>query len=200
MEIKNKRAKRMPRMQEQKMEQTQIIFQKYNYLQTPKDVLEYADKYNGICGEASIASLLDITVKDVFDKGDINRDTFRGFTLQKEMRKILSKLGCASIQKRVSDKHKIPYCDFGIIRVSFGEPEQHWAKTASLSHYIAIKRFKQGRYIYDTAIDVFDGNPVNGVWIEESEYYKIMDDQKMFITSYLELTKMTGKTFFLRRI
>ena len=177
------------------MEQTQIIFQKYNYLQVPMDVLDYAEKYNGICGEAAIAALLDITVKDVFDKGNIDRENFRGFTLQKEMRAILIRLGYSSIQKSVDNKFILPDCDFGIIRVSFGTPEQHWGKTSSLSHYIAIKRFMQGWYIYDNAIDMFDGQKINGIWIDKSEYYKVMKQQNMFVTSYLQLHK-TGENLF----
>jgi hypothetical protein len=51
------------------MEQKQIIFQKYNYLETPTDALEYAEKYNGICGEAAIAALLKTDLKTVFDIG-----------------------------------------------------------------------------------------------------------------------------------
>lgn len=170
------------------MEQKQITINRYNYSQTPPDVLEYAEKYNGICGEASIAALLDMTMKEVFDKGKIDRENFKGFTLQKEIRRILSNLRYSSTQKGVKDKYKLPDCNFGIIRVSFGKPDQHWSKTARDSHYICIRRFNTGIFVYDNAIDIFDDKPVNGVWIEKSEYYKIMEDQDMFITSYLEIT------------
>jgi len=177
------------------MEQTPIIFQNYNYLEVPIDVLEYAEKYNGICGEAAIAALLDMTVKDVFDKGNIDRENFKGFTLQKEIRAILIRLGYSSIQKKIDNKFILPKCDFGIIRVSFGNPKQHWSKTASLSHYIAIKRFMQGWYIYDNAIDMFDGQKINGIWIEKSEYYEVMKQENMFITSYLQLHKTRENLF-----
>lgn len=154
---------------------------------TPCDCLEYGEKYNGICGEAAIAALLETNLKTVFDIGKIDRETFKGFTLQKDMIRILNNLGYTPIQKKATEKYKLPDCNKAIIRVSFGEPNQHWMKTAKLSHYIAIKRFAQGRFVYDNAINEFDGKPVNGVWIEESEYYKVMTNQKMFITSYLEV-------------
>ena len=171
------------------VEQKKLIFHNYNYLKTPQDTLEYAKRLNGICGEAAIAALMDCSLKDVFKAWGIGEDNFRGWTLQKEMKEILDKLGYEAKQKGVKDKDKLPDSDFAIIRVSFGKPEQHWSKTASLSHYIAIKRFQQGWYIYDNAIDLFDGKPINGIWIEKSEYYKVMKDQNMFVTSYLEITK-----------
>lgn len=167
--------------------QEPIIFNHYNYLQVPQDVLVYAEKLNGICGEASISALLECNLKDVFDAWGIGEENFRGWTLQREMRIILNKLGYDSQQLGVKDKTILPDSDFAIIRVSFGNPKQHWSKTASLSHYLAIKRFKQGWYIYDNAIDFFDGKPVNGVWIEKSEYYKVMERQNMFVTSYIQL-------------
>lgn len=168
------------------MEQS-IVFEKYNYIQTPPDVLDYAERLGGICGEAAIAALLNITVKKVFETWGIDEKDFKGFTIQKDMRKILEKFGYDVKQKKVEDKFRLPNCDFGIIRVSFGDLKQHYMITANRSHYIAIQRFQQGRYIYDNAISQFNGNPVNGVWIEESEYYKVMANEKMFITSYLEL-------------
>ena len=166
-----------------------LIFHNYNYLQTPQDTLEYAKRLGGICGPAAIAALLECNLKDVFEKGEIDESQFRGWTLQKEMKAILDKLGYDTKQKGVKDKNKLPDSDFAVIRVSFGKPGQHWSKTASLSHYIALKRFKQGWYVYDNAIDFFDGKPINGIWIERSEYYKVMQDQSMFVTSYLEIKK-----------
>lgn len=168
-----------------------IEFTKYNYIKTPQDTLEYGKRLDGICGEAAIAALLECNLKDVFDAWDIGEDNFRGWTLQKEMKIILSKLGYEVKQRNVKDKNKLPDSDFAIIRVSFGKPDQHWSKTARQSHYLAIKRFMQGWYIYDNAIDFFDGKPINGCWIEKSEYYKVMKDQDMFITSYLEIKKST---------
>jgi len=172
--------------------QKQITFNKYNYLYVPKDVLEYAKKLGGICGQASIASLLKCNIKDVFNAWGTKEENFRGWTLQKEMKEILDKLGYNAKQKGAKDKNKLPNSDFAIIRVSFGKPEQHWSKTASLSHYIAIKRFQEGWYIYDNAIDFFEGKPINGIWIEKSEYYKVMEIEEMFVTSYLEITKKEG--------
>lgn len=171
------------------MMETKLVFHKYNYLETPKDTLEYAARLDGICGEAAIAALMGCNLKDVFEAWGIGEDNFKGWTLQKDMKIILHKLGYEAKQKGIKDKNKLPDSDFVIIRVSFGKPDQHWAKTASLSHYIAIKRFQQGSYIYDNAIDSFDGKPINGIWIEKSEYYKIMKDRGMFLTSYLEITK-----------
>jgi len=165
-----------------------MLFHNYNHLRTPKDTLKYVERLGGICGEAAIAALLDCEVKTVFAAWGINESDFRGWTLQKEMRRILDRLGYDCKQKSVEDKKKLPDSDFAIVRVSFGKPDQHWAKTASLSHYIALRRFVQGWYVYDSAISMFDGKPINGLWIEKSEYCKVIEAEDMFITSYLEVT------------
>ncbi|MFW9875394.1 MAG: hypothetical protein ACFFG0_19990 [Candidatus Thorarchaeota archaeon] len=166
-----------------------ITFDNFNYEQTPEDVREYVEKYNGICGEAVIASLFHITVKEVFEKWGIDMKNFKGFTTEKEMRIILNKFGYKCIRKRVKDKFSIPKCNFGILRVSYGNPKDHWQKIARESHYLGIVRYMQGRYVYDNAINLWDGKPINGVWIHESEYPKWMKAENMFITSYLELIK-----------
>ena len=165
-----------------------VLFDNYSFDPTPNDVLEYAKKLNGICGEASIGALLKINVKDVLDIWGIDEKEFKGFTLQKDMIAILKKAGYSVTQKRVKDKHLLPNCHFGIIRVAFGKPDQHWMKTAKSSHYICIKRFQQGTFVYDNAIYEFDGVSHNGVWIEKFEYYKWMKSEEMFITSYLDIS------------
>jgi hypothetical protein len=170
------------------IEMQKVTFDNYNYLQVPKDVLEYTKRLKGICGEASIASLFECNVKDVFMVWGIGESNFKGWTLQKEMKFIINKFGYDAKQRVIKDKYKLPDADFAIIRVSFGEPNQHWSKTAKESHYLAIKRFKQGWYIYDNSIGEFDGKPINGIWIEKSEYYKWMEANKMFVTSYIEIT------------
>ena len=170
-------------------DQQKIIFRNYNYIQVPQDSLEYAERLGGICGEAAIGALLGCNIKEVFLAWGIGENNFGGYTLQKEMRFILEKLGYSSQQRSVKDKKVLPDTDFAILRVSFGNPSQHWSKTATLSHYLALKRFQQGWYIYDNAIDLFDGKPINGLWIEKSEYPQWMEDQDMFITSYLEIKK-----------
>lgn len=164
-----------------------ITFDNFNYELTPSDVREMCDKYGGVCGESVIASLFHITVKEVFDKWGIEMSKFKGFTTEKEMRVILDKFGYRCIRKRVKDKFSIPKCDFGIIRVSFGNPNDHWHKIARESHYLGVVKYIQGRYVYDNAIDLWDGKQINGVWIHESEYPKWMKVENMFVTSYLQL-------------
>lgn len=171
------------------VEGEKIVINNYNHLRTPQDVLEYIERLGGICGEATIAALMGINVRDVFSVWGIGEENFKGWTTQKEMRVILDRLGYNVKQKRVKDKYRLPNSDFAIIRVSFGNPNQFWLETASVSHYIAIRKFQQGWYVYDSAINLFDGKPINGIWIEKSEYYKVMEEQNMFITSYLEIIR-----------
>jgi hypothetical protein len=73
--------------------------------------------------------------------------------------------------------------------VSFGKPDQHWAKTAGASHYIALRKFPKGIFVYDNCLDKWDGEPINGLWLEKAEYEeKIMKAEDMFVTIYLELS------------
>lgn len=164
-----------------------ILFDNYNYEQTPEDVRTYVDKYKGVCGEAAIAAIFMTTVENVFKKWGIEMSKFRGFTSEKEMKEILKNFRYKAIRKGVKDKYSIPECDFGIIRVSFGKPTDHWQKIARESHYLGVVKFEKGRYVYDNAIDKFDDKVINGIWIHESEYPKWMKAESMFITSYLEL-------------
>lgn len=160
---------------------------------TPKDMLHYTRNVRGVCGECAIAAVLGKTVKEVFQAWGKDEKEFRHYTSQKEMKEILSKLGYAAKQKGVDDPIKMPECDLAIVRVSFGDyktkDKLHWMEVARRSHYIGLKRFRPdglGIYVFDN-FETFDGKETTGLWIETSEYYKVMANEKMFITSYLEL-------------
>jgi hypothetical protein len=161
----------------------------------PQDCLEYTQKIGGVCGLASIAGLLGVNVLDIFNTWEKDSKDFRHFTSQKEMKHILSKCGFKATQKSIGkNKVAIPNIDFGIIRVSFGEQNQHWMITAKNSHYIAIKKMSDDRrYIFDNGFENFNDKPVNGMWIEVSEYWvKIAMQEKMFVTSYLDVKQEGG--------
>lgn len=159
----------------------------------PEDCLEYTKEIIGVCGQASIASILEKDIKDIFDLWGKNPKEFRHFTSQKEMKEILLKCGFVAKQKSIGkNKVDIPEINFGIIRVSYGERNQHWMEIAKRSHYIGIKKMPDGRrYIFDNGFDNFNDKPVNGLWIEVSEYWvKVAMVEKMFVTSYLELNEV----------
>jgi len=120
----------------------------------PDDCLEYTQKIGGVCGLASIAGLLDKRVIDIFNSWSKKPEDFRHFTSQKEMKQIFFTLGFEAKQKSIGkQKIAIPDIDFGIIRVSFGEQNQHWMLTAKNSHYIAIRKMPDGRrYIFNEII------------------------------------------------
>lgn len=168
------------------MKQKKIEFRTYSFSSTPEDYLEHQKRMEGICGLSAIASLLGTSMGEVLEVFGINQDEFKGYTTEKEMRKILGRFGYDVKRRHVKDKHSLPDCDFGIIRVSFGDIDQVWYKTMERSHYVAIKRFERGRFIYDN-LDTFDNQKVNGVWIHEREYPLLMSAENMFVTSYLEV-------------
>lgn len=175
---------------EDKEPESNNVVLEYQYIggfDTPEDLLRTIKEIDGCCGQCAIASILGIKVMDVFEKWGIDLKTFKHHTSQKEMKQILEILGYDSKQRpSPKDKISIPNCDLGIIRVSFGDRNAHWMQIAQNSHYIGIKKFHGRRYIFDN-IQEFDGKPINGMWIEFTEYYKLMMAEKMFITSYLEI-------------
>lgn len=155
----------------------------------PKDCFYYSTEIKGTCAETQIAALLGIDTKDVFKKWGVKEKDFRHDTRQKETKEILSLFGYTTMQKSAkTDKKILSECNLAILRVSFGDPNQHWMLTTKYSHYLALKRMPCGeRYIFDN-FETFDDKQVNGMWIEEQEYYKkIMKTEKMFITSFLEI-------------
>jgi len=148
----------------------------------PTDYIKFIDKVENCCGQLAIASALNISVMRVFKRAGLKRSDLKTGTRQKKMIEILKLLGCDVKQKGVRNRFRFPRVDLAIIRVSFGHPDQHWIKTAKLSHYITLKRFGINHYVLDNV--KVDGRVH---WIELSEYYKVMEADKMFITSYLEL-------------
>lgn len=157
----------------------------------PIDCFEMSMTVDGCCGQCAIAAILDISVIDVFRKWGVSPDNFRHYTSQKEMKEILSRFKYAAVQRSPGkDKIKIPDCDLAILRVAFGDRNAFWMTIAQNSHYIGLKRMPDGsRYIFDN-IKQFDNQKTDGLWIEFSEYYKVMAAEKMFITSYLELRRI----------
>lgn len=154
----------------------------------PQDYSEYHSKVNNCCGELAVAGVLNILVKEVFSKGGVKESDLKKGTSVKNLRIILKKLGFETKQCSVTDKFKIPKCDLAIVRVAFGEPDQHWMKTVKSSHYIALRKFTGMNYYVLDNCAVLDNKEF--VWIEKSEYRKLMVAEKMFVTSYLELKPM----------
>ncbi len=163
----------------------------YKYIgsfKKPEDCRKYSQEIKGCCGQSAIASILGIGVADVFKAWNVKEENFRNCTSQKEMKQILLLFGYKSKQRSVKDKLTFPKCDLAIIRVSFGDRNQHWMEISKRSHYLGLKKMPSGvRYVFDS-FQNFDNKPTNGLWVEHSEYKKVMHNEKMFITSYLELT------------
>lgn len=165
---------------------------------TPSDCRKYTKDVQGVCGECAIAAVLGKTVKDVFSAWGVLEKDFRHYTSQREMKQILSKLGYDAKQKSVESPITIPHCDLAILRVSFGDYKNkdklHWMEIAKKSHYLGLKKMPSGNiYVFDN-FQNFDDKPTNGLWIQISEYYKVMANEKMFITSYLELKQKGGSS------
>lgn len=148
----------------------------------PRGYSKYAEEINNCCGELAIAGLLNISVPKVFEKTGVKiTDLVKG-TSQKRMREILDKLGFNAKQRGVKNKFRLPKSDLAIVRVSFGDPKQHWIETAKKSHYLALKRFGLIYYVLDN-MKIDDKYK----WVERIEYSKVIEADKMFITSYLEV-------------
>jgi len=167
-------------------QQEKIINLNHLYLGSfpiPSGYAKYDVEIKNCCGELAIAGLLNIPVPMVFKKGKIKITDLEKGTSQKKMREILKNLGFKTKQHGVKDKFKIPKCDLAIVRISFGNPKQHWIETAKKSHYLALKKFKSGNYY------VLDNMKIDGKysWIERTEFKKVIEADKIFITSYLEL-------------
>ena len=104
------------------------------------------------------------------------------------MKEIIRSFGFEVKQQGIKNKFSIPKCSLAIVRVSFGNPKQHWIETAKRSHYLALKKFKGNYYVLDN-IKVDGGY----AWVERTEYRKVIENEKMFITSYLELKKFSQR-------
>lgn len=154
----------------------------------PSGYAKYNLEIKNCCGELAIAALLNIPVPKVFKKANIPIADLKKGTLQKKMKEIIRSFGFEVKQHGVKNKFSIPKCDLAIVRISFGNPKQHWIETAKKSHYLALKKFNGNHYILDN-IKVDGGY----AWIERTEYGKIIKNEKMFITSYLELKSVSDE-------
>jgi len=168
----------------------ELEYSKIGNFPLPPDCHDAVKKIQGCCGQCAIAAVLGTSVMYVFNSWEKIITEFRHYTSQKEMKEILACMGYEAIQHSPgADKFKIPIVDLAILRVSFGDPKQHWMITAQNSHYLGLKRMSDGNlYVFDN-IEMFDHEPTNGLWIEYREYYKLMESDKAFITSYLEIIK-----------
>jgi hypothetical protein len=157
---------------------------------TPIDSRKYTKEINGCCGQCAIAAITGKMVKDIFAIWGKKEKDFRHYTSQKEMQSILEMMGLKVKQKPAPDKDKItfPRVDLAVVRVTYADLKEHWTEIARNSHYLGLKRFGTNYYVFDNFTE-FDGKETNGIWIELSEYYKVLMHEKGHITSYLELKK-----------
>lgn len=155
----------------------------------PPDNEELAEFYHakggGVCGPASIAAEIGMTVREVLEhwKG-VGPTAFRGFSPVADMRATLVALGYSFTYRR-GGKGKVfptPNARAAILRIQWLQEdgtEYFWREAGPHSHYVLMKLLDDGWWVYCNG---------DGWFRRDSELASRYLPGRGFVSSYLELS------------